>query len=55
VRLEHGSEDATVPPTAARALAERIPGAVLSIREGVGHFSLVPRHADEVLAAAVSP
>jgi pimeloyl-ACP methyl ester carboxylesterase len=56
VRLEHGAEDATVPPAAARALAERIPGAVLSIRPGVGHFSLAPRYGDEILrAATVNP
>lgn len=55
VRLEHGAEDATVPPAAARALAARIPGAELSIRDGVGHFSLAPRHADELLRRAVSP
>ena len=53
VRFEHGEEDATVPPSAARALAARVPGAVLSIRAGVGHFSLPPRYADDVLRLAV--
>jgi pimeloyl-ACP methyl ester carboxylesterase len=53
VRFEHGADDATVPPSAARALADAVPDAVLSIREGVGHFTIVPRHADDLLLAAV--
>lgn len=55
VRFEHGAEDATVPPAAARELCRRIPDAQLSIREGVGHFSLAPRHADDLLAFAHAP
>jgi pimeloyl-ACP methyl ester carboxylesterase len=52
VRFEHGDGDVTVPPAAARQLSGRIPGAELRIRAGAGHFTLAPRHADELLAFA---
>lgn len=52
VRFEHGADDATVPPLAARTLARAVPHGVLSIREGVGHFTIVPRYGDELLRAA---
>jgi pimeloyl-ACP methyl ester carboxylesterase len=52
VRFEHGSEDLTVPVAAARALCRSIPDAVLRVREGVGHFTLAPRYAEELLAYA---
>jgi len=54
VRFEHGERDATVPPAAARALAARVPGAELELRRDAGHFSLAPRHADELLASAIA-
>ncbi|HET8527537.1 MAG TPA: alpha/beta hydrolase [Gaiellaceae bacterium] len=53
VRFEHGADDATVPPAAARALARAVPGGRLSIRDGVGHFTIVPRYGDELLRAAL--
>jgi pimeloyl-ACP methyl ester carboxylesterase len=53
VRFEHGADDATVPPAAARALADAVPHGVLSIRDGVGHFTIVPRHGEELLRAAL--
>lgn len=53
VRFEHGADDRTVPVDVARALAARVPAAELCIREGVGHFTLVPRHAVEILRAVV--
>lgn len=53
VHFEHGADDATVPPSVPRVLAARIPGATTSIRAGVGHFTLVPSYATEILQAVV--
>lgn len=53
VHFEHGADDVTVPPTVPRALSARIPGATASIRAGVGHFTLVPRHASDILRLVV--
>ena len=53
VAFEHGADDITVPPTVPRALAARIPGATLSIRKGVGHFTLVPSYAEAILRSMV--
>jgi pimeloyl-ACP methyl ester carboxylesterase len=50
VRFLHGALDRTVSVEVARALARAIPGARLEVFEGDGHFSLLPAHADRLLA-----
>jgi pimeloyl-ACP methyl ester carboxylesterase len=58
VRLWHGSADVVVPAWLGRAVAERIPGAQLSLLPGEGHL-LFLQHMDEIiealLATAVQP
>jgi pimeloyl-ACP methyl ester carboxylesterase len=46
----HGAEDRTVAIAVARELAEGIPGTRLCVSPADGHFSLLARKADEVLA-----
>ena len=46
----HGAQDRTVAVAVARELAESVPGARLCISARDGHFSLLAREADEVLA-----
>ena len=51
----HGEKDATVPVALAEALAKGIPGAVMHIIPGEGHFAnvQVPEKVDPLLAAAL--
>jgi pimeloyl-ACP methyl ester carboxylesterase len=51
----HGAQDRTVAVSVARELASRIPGAHLRISEREGHFSLLAREAEKVLAELVEP
>jgi pimeloyl-ACP methyl ester carboxylesterase len=53
VLLWHGDQDANVPVAMARRLAERIPGARLTIYPGEGHL-IVPGHWAEILAALLA-
>ena len=44
--LVWGSEDRVVPPSVARALADRLPGARTLLLEGAGHPSYLDRPDD---------
>ncbi len=50
VHMWHGDADENVPIEMARHLAERVPGARLTVVEGEGHLSLVHRLLAKVLA-----
>jgi pimeloyl-ACP methyl ester carboxylesterase len=54
VAFFHGAEDRTVAVAVARELATSIPGARLRISEREGHFSLLEREAQAVLAELAS-
>ncbi len=49
VRMWHGDADENVPIDMARHLADRVPGARLTVLPGEGHLSLVRRHAERLL------
>jgi pimeloyl-ACP methyl ester carboxylesterase len=53
VTFHHGTDDRTVSLTATRELASTIPGCHLHVYEGDGHFSLLARHAREILEQAL--
>ena len=55
VHFWHGLEDANFHHSLAADLAERIPGARLTLVENEGHFSLPIRRVRELLAAIVEP
>jgi pimeloyl-ACP methyl ester carboxylesterase len=55
VAFFHGAQDRTVAVAVARELAPSVPGAGLRISEREGHFSLLAREADEVLAELARP
>jgi pimeloyl-ACP methyl ester carboxylesterase len=50
--IHHGDADATVPVQHARRYAEAIPGALLVIHPGEGHFSILSHPADILAALA---
>lgn len=50
VRMWHGDADENVPIAMARHLADRIPGAQLTVLPGEGHLSLIHRHLERVLS-----
>ena len=49
VRMWHGDADENVPIDMARHLADRIPGAQLTVVPGEGHLSLIHRHLERIL------
>ncbi len=49
VRMWHGDADENVPIAMAQYLADRIPGAQLTVLPGEGHLSLIHRHLERVL------
>ena len=51
VEVISGTWDMIVPPAASRAIASRVPGAVIELVPGIGHF--VPRDAPRAVASAV--
>lgn len=53
VQLWHGEADRTVPAAMGRRLAERLPDCEARFLPDEGHFSLVVRHIDAVLARLV--
>ncbi|MCU1452930.1 MAG: alpha/beta hydrolase [Acidimicrobiales bacterium] len=53
VRLWHGTEDHTAPPSFGRWLADHLPDATLDVVDGAGHCLLLPRWA-EILTALVA-
>ena len=50
VRLWHGDADENVPIDMARHLADRIPGAQLTVVPGEGHLSLIHRYIELILS-----
>ena len=50
VRMWHGTADENVPIEMARHLADRVPGAELTVVVGEGHLSLVHRHVERILS-----
>jgi pimeloyl-ACP methyl ester carboxylesterase len=54
VTFFHGADDRTVSLTATRELAHTIPGSQLHVYENEGHFSLLARHAHEILEQVIA-
>jgi pimeloyl-ACP methyl ester carboxylesterase len=54
VSFHHGTDDRTVSLTATRELAQTIPSSQLHVYENDGHFSLLARHAQEILEHAIA-